>query len=165
MSELSHWILKDFYTRDISSLQDGITSKIILAKVMSVDISGTPAVETFFCGWLKGRIPKAVGSHPLIISGLHPNHGLDWWKVHNRNLASACWQPDLHRSDVHSFLKFFFSSYYKNTSLPLVNFYKVQKKNLIHNHTMQILTRFHFNVSLFSVLFQHFQNINLKITS
>lgn len=78
MSELSYWILKDFYTRDISSLKDGITSKIILAKVMSVDISGTPAVETFFCGWLKGRTLKAVGSHPLIISGLHPNQELDW---------------------------------------------------------------------------------------
>lgn len=58
MSELSHWILKDFYTRDISSLQDGITSKIILAKVMSVDISGTPAVETFFVAGWRGAFQK-----------------------------------------------------------------------------------------------------------
>ena len=39
---------KKTVTLETSSLKDGITSRIILAKIMSVDISGTPAVEMVF---------------------------------------------------------------------------------------------------------------------
>ena len=49
---------KKTVTLETSSLKDGITSRIILAKIMSVDISGTPAVEmVFMAGW-KGRFQK-----------------------------------------------------------------------------------------------------------
>lgn len=93
---------EDFHTRDIF-IERWYHIKDYLGKNYVSWHFRDPSCGNGFYGCLKGQTPKAVGSHPLITSGLNPDHEADWWKVHSRNSAGAYWQPDRHWSDTHSF--------------------------------------------------------------
>ena len=127
---LTRFWKEDIHTRDIF-IERWYHIKDYLGKnYVSWHFRDTSCGNGFY-GWLKGQIPKAVGSHPLIISGLNPDHGVDWWKVHSRNSASAA--GSLIITDLTSILsktRFFFLSFdYENTSLSMVNFYKVPQNS------------------------------------